>query len=181
MSFFEPFEPGQTNARGPFRGGVRIATLADADAVAALASERHGEPLEVSQAGARKELTSDTYGTKGTLFVAVEQEVVLAFARARWVTMEQVEAALRPPDGWYLGGVIVAPDHRRRGIGRALTAARLTWLRARGDEAFYLTNRANRVSIALHEEFGFEEHMAHFRHPVAGLEPGEGMLYRVAL
>ena len=35
------------------------------------------------------------------------------------------------PDGWYLGGVVVTPTHRRQGIAARLTRARLDWIAAR--------------------------------------------------
>ena len=43
------------------------------------------------------------------------------------------------PGGHYLGGVIVSPDHRRRGIGFALTRARLEWIWDRSSTAFELS------------------------------------------
>ena len=46
------------------------------------------------------------------------------------------------PAGWYLSGVIVAEDHRRRGIGRRLTQARLNWIAERDRGAIDLLERA---------------------------------------
>jgi ribosomal protein S18 acetylase RimI-like enzyme len=61
------------------------------------------------------------------------------------------------PAGHYLGGVTVAPESRRRGVGAALTDARMSWIRQRADEAWYVVNSANLASIALHRRWGFEE------------------------
>ena len=40
------------------------------------------------------------------------------------------------PSGHYLGGVAVQPAWRRRGVGAALTAARLRWIWARAPHAW---------------------------------------------
>lgn len=60
------------------------------------------------------------------------------------------------PAGHYLGGVMVAPAHRRRGIGSALTQARLEWIWSHTDRAYYFANEHNTASIQLHEAFGFQ-------------------------
>jgi GNAT superfamily N-acetyltransferase len=59
------------------------------------------------------------------------------------------------PDGWYLGGVVVTPTHRRQGIAARLTRARLDWIAARAERAYYFTNERNRASVDLHARFGF--------------------------
>ncbi|WP_369045717.1 GNAT family N-acetyltransferase [Sinomonas sp. P10A9] len=59
------------------------------------------------------------------------------------------------PAGHYLGGIVVHPDARRRGAGRALTAARLAWIWELADVAYYIANARNAASIALHAGFGF--------------------------
>lgn len=61
------------------------------------------------------------------------------------------------PAGHYLGGVVVHPAARRRGAGRALTEARLDWIWARADAAYYLANARNAASIALHAQLGFRQ------------------------
>ncbi|RJT75655.1 GNAT family N-acetyltransferase [Arthrobacter cheniae] len=59
------------------------------------------------------------------------------------------------PAGHYLGGVMVKPDRRRRGIALALTEARMKWIWARDDRSYYFTNEHNAASIRLHATFGF--------------------------
>jgi len=61
------------------------------------------------------------------------------------------------PAGHYLGGVTVHPAWRRRGLGAALTEARLDWLGERTDRVHYVVNAANSASIALHRRWGFQE------------------------
>lgn len=59
------------------------------------------------------------------------------------------------PAGHYLGGVVVTPAHRRQGVAAALTQARLEWIWAFSEHAYYFTNEHNSASIRLHTGFGF--------------------------
>lgn len=59
------------------------------------------------------------------------------------------------PAGHYLGGLIVTPAFRRRGVGSLLTRARLEWIWARSERAYYFTDEDNTASIRLHEALGF--------------------------
>jgi GNAT superfamily N-acetyltransferase len=61
------------------------------------------------------------------------------------------------PAGHYLGGIVVRPAARRRGVGRALTEARLAWIWERADAAYYLANARNTASVALHAGLGFRQ------------------------
>ncbi|WP_454226258.1 GNAT family N-acetyltransferase [Propioniciclava flava] len=70
------------------------------------------------------------------------------------------------PDGWYLSGVVIAPDARRRGLGRRLTQERIDWALERGSAVYYVVAASNWASRALHGELGFEE--THGRLPDAG-------------
>ncbi len=85
------------------------------------------------------------------------------------------------PAGWYLSGVIVAEDYRRRGIGRRLTQARLNWIAERDRAAYYFSNARNRASIDLHRAFGFVELTRDFTFPGASFEGGVGILFKAEL
>lgn len=190
---FEPFEPAPRDRKPPFAGTVRPAhvsdaavmgplTLQDVQVMATLSSDRQGTPLEKSLRARKKELSDPEYGTKRLLFVAEEDETVIGFGRVCYVPeFEEVDPPLRPPVGWYLLGVVVAPEHRRRGVASALTRTRLAWLAERASEAFYFTRNTNATSIALHEAFGFEELTTEFLFPRTGLEPANGTMFRLAL
>lgn len=67
------------------------------------------------------------------------------------------EAGPGTPPGYYLSGVLVEPVWRRRGIATGLTRARLCWVFARTDEAFYVAGSNNAASLRLHAGFGFQE------------------------
>lgn len=83
--------------------------------------------------------------------VATHEGRVVGFAK----THHHLEADGVAPAGHYLGGVVVADQWRRRGIGLLLTRDRLDWIAHRASEAFYFTNEHNAASIALHDRFGF--------------------------
>lgn len=61
------------------------------------------------------------------------------------------------PAGRYLGGVDVAPGHRRRGVGTVLTDARLDWIWQRSADAWYVVNVQNQASIEIHHRWNFVE------------------------
>ena len=82
------------------------------------------------------------------------------------------------PPGYYLMGLIVHPDFRRRGIAAALTHARLDWISDQADEAWYFANARNAASIALHASFAFEEVTRSFFYPRVDFDRGEGILFR---
>jgi len=60
------------------------------------------------------------------------------------------------PAGHYLGGLAVAPECRRQGVGSRLTRARLDWIWARAATTYYFTDERNTASIRLHEVLGFQ-------------------------
>ena len=92
---------------------------------------------------------------------------MVAWAISRLMRFEQPPQPDQVPDGWYLMGVVVLPEHRRGGLGLALTQARLAWLAARTDRAYCFTTEDNTASIYLHQALGFEPVPG--RHHVPGL------------
>ncbi|ALE07772.1 GCN5 family acetyltransferase [Arthrobacter sp. ERGS1:01] len=84
------------------------------------------------------------------------------------------------PSGHYLGGVTVDPMWRRRGIGAALTQARLEWIWQRAADAWYVVNVANRASIVLHSRWGFVETARAPRFHTTEFTGGVGLLMRAS-
>ncbi|WP_404289984.1 GNAT family N-acetyltransferase [Glutamicibacter arilaitensis] len=83
--------------------------------------------------------------------VAVAGAQLVGIAKTHW----HEDAHGIAPAGHYLGGVIVDSSWRRYGIGQALTSARLAWIAARSQRAYYFTNKRNDSSLRLHAKFGF--------------------------
>jgi len=61
------------------------------------------------------------------------------------------------PQGHYLMGITVLPERRRLGIGHALIAARIQWIRHRADSVTFFVNATNAASIAAHQRWSFQE------------------------
>jgi aminoglycoside 6'-N-acetyltransferase I len=88
------------------------------------------------------------------------------------------EASDSAPAGHYLGGVNVHPDFQRRGIGSALTRARLDWIWDRAPDAWFVTNARNVASIELHARLGFTEIARANEFHGTTFEGGVGILFR---
>jgi aminoglycoside 6'-N-acetyltransferase I len=82
---------------------------------------------------------------------------VAGFGRVQLLT-PSAEAPLNvAPLGRYLIGATVDSGWRRRGIGNALTLARLGWVKQRADEVWYFANARSQASIDLRCKHGFVE------------------------
>jgi ribosomal protein S18 acetylase RimI-like enzyme len=109
----------------------------------------------VHAACGRREWDAATFEHREDRYVAVA--VVDSAIVGAGKTHHQIEPDGEAPAGYYLGGVSVHPDHRRRGIGRALTRVRIDWIWARSDAVYYFTDDDNAASMRMHSGFGFEE------------------------
>jgi ribosomal protein S18 acetylase RimI-like enzyme len=77
---------------------------------------------------------------------------------------------------------VIDPAWRRRGLGRALTVARLEWLAERADVVWCFTGARNEASLALHEALGFREATRDFSFPGVTFQGGAGgVLLRLEL
>jgi GNAT superfamily N-acetyltransferase len=93
----------------------------------------------------------------GAIYVADVDHHVVAYGRAQFLAEGVVPAEPALPVGFYLLGIVVADDHRRSGIGRALCEARVAWVTERADDTWYFTNITNTASRSLHAAVGFAE------------------------
>ena len=140
---------------GPGPVVYRAAVAADAEALADLWIARVGgdrdEAVErsarvIAGAGPVAALIAADLG--GTL---VGYGRVLRFDRPGDAPESTVDA------GFYLLGLGVREDLRRRGIATELTRRRLEWMKERGiARALYFADDDNFVSIRLHAKFGFQ-------------------------
>ena len=118
----------------------------------------------------------DGAGASGALFVARAAGALAGYGRVEHWERPADCPERTAPTGWYLMGVLVDPAHRRAGIGRALTHARLDWLRGRTDRVWYFANARNTASLTLHAELGFREVTRDFEFPGTSFEGGAGVL-----
>jgi ribosomal protein S18 acetylase RimI-like enzyme len=171
------YEPGRGGTADPLMVDIRPATTADCAEIATISVERDGGDI----ADAESRCERDILDQNRLLLVAATADGLAAFGRAGYWEPRAGAPDDVAPAGWYLFGVIVRDDWRRRGIGLELTRRRLDWIRNRADAAFYFSNARNRPSIDLHERLGFVEVTREFTFPGASFEGGVGILFRTDL
>ncbi len=156
---------------------VRPAKRSDCAAIASIEGSRDGVAVD----RAERRCEEQTIDPETLLLVAAVDGRVVGFARAGRVRGPSNPPPEAIPDGWYLQGVVVLDAWRRRGIGLALTDARLAWIARRAPVAYYFANARNRASLDLHASAGFVEVTRHFLAPGVSFEGGEGVLCRIDL
>lgn len=156
---------------------VRDLALADLPRCASLLAAREGWTL--ARASATTQRWLGTEDARPVVLVAERQGVVQGYGRADH--LDPIASGGSAPRGWYLTGLLVAPDARRRGVGDSITRERLGRLAAVTHEVFFFTNMRNVVSIALHERLGFHFQTEQFRISGVTFSGGRGGLYRKSL
>ncbi|MEV5961388.1 GNAT family N-acetyltransferase [Kribbella sp. NPDC051952] len=156
---------------------IRPARDEDLDACAALIVTRTGGPA----ADRRKLLVADLANPDRHTVVACVDGEVIGYAAVIRHQVSPTDPPTTAPSGYYLIGLIVAPEWRRHGIGDLLTQARMRWTATRADHIYYFANLANAPTLDLHVRFGFSEVTRNFTFPKAPLQPGSGVLLRAAL
>jgi aminoglycoside 6'-N-acetyltransferase I len=145
---------------------IRVAEVGDADRMVEVSLAARG----VAGADPRDAIAD---ANRLVLVAEVNDEIV------GWAKTHHYRGASgSAPGGHYLGGVNVHPDFRRRGIGAALTRARLGWIWDRAPDAWFETNARNAASIALHAQFGFTEVIRAGEFHGTTFEGGVGILFR---
>ena len=170
----------------PITGTVRAATLDEVAALARLAVAENCRSPSDGEGSASfefwRDLFTDNLGRDDRHVTVAETATgLVGYGRTGWFDPVPDAPANTAPAGWYLTGLSVDPDWRRRGIARALTEERLDWVAARSDAAWYFANAENRVSLALHASLGFVEVTRDFSFPGVEFRYGAGVLCRVDL
>ena len=172
MPEFATYEPDRPSAERavPTIAPLGLAAVAEC---AALAAAREGDDMARWAEVFRRRAEADPV----TTFVARVDGEIAGFGAVGWLDNAEADGARRVPPGWFLTGLVVAPAWRRRGIGAALTAHRLDWLRGRADVVYYFANARNGATIDLHRRLGFEEVTRDFAIPGVAFAGGVGVLY----
>jgi GNAT superfamily N-acetyltransferase len=157
---------------------VRPTVAADLPDVARVVAEREGGDAALFLARLTEELARQTDPPRSLLWAALVRERVVGHARASWFTPPADAPPDVAPEGWYLGGVVVDPAFRGRGIGTELTRRRLDWIAERAPCAYYFANARNRVSLEMHAKLGFVEVTRAFSYPGVTFTGGVGVLSR---
>ncbi|MBM2621956.1 GNAT family N-acetyltransferase [Actinoplanes sp. LDG1-06] len=169
-SVYAAYEPEPAGERGPSAAfAVREAVPDDIPGCLDLVES----VLKLDREPWRKKLSESTM-----LHVAEEAGRIVGYARATFWTPPDDAPANAAPSGWYLMGLVVAPEQRRRGVGRALTRVRLEAIAERASEVWYFASARNQSSIDLHTRLGFVEVTRDFWFPGLTFEGGVGVLAR---
>ena len=183
-SLFEEFAPSGAHERdrGPApRTLVRAATAEDAEAIGRISAEREGAKPESHIAAVRRSLEDESLHDSSLVLVAELDGQIVGFGKVHYLGSKGASDTDGLPEGWYLTGVVVRPDLRRRGIGSRLTSARMRWVAERSSRVYYFANARNRVSIALHDSCGFVEIARAARFGDVTFVGGEGILFKAEL
>ncbi len=184
MSLFEPYRDRLSDDDLPAAltdVRIRPAVLGDVAGLSEIEATREGGDAVESAARLERAIAASGGTSQGLILVAQRGECLLGIGKVTYfASFDDAPANIAPP-GWYLSGVIVIPEYRRRGIGRSLIHARLDWIKERDSWAYYFANIQNRVSIQLHREFGFVELTRDFTFPGVTFDGGIGVLFRTDL
>lgn len=170
---YTPVRPRRAAGNVSCAVDIEEARPGDIEAIHALSVDRDGSDPERTRKTLESQLAASEQACR--LFVARWQGDVVGFGRVSRFEVSPI------PAGWYLSGLIVSPDRRRLGIGRAMTEYRIRWLVPRTDVAYYFVNSDNRASIDLHAEFGFREIDRGITVPGCAFEGAPGVLYVLSL
>jgi RimJ/RimL family protein N-acetyltransferase len=114
------------------------------------------------------------------LFVATVEGCFVGFGRTTHFIPPAGAPSNVAPEGYYVVGLLVDPGWRRRGVGLALTRARMAWAFQRAAEVWFFANARNLASLDLHARLGFAEVTRDFAFPGVCFDGGVGVLCRAA-
>jgi ribosomal protein S18 acetylase RimI-like enzyme len=160
---------------------IRPARPEDLRALARITRERSGGDSGAHERSLLRFLAHAEATGRSLLLVAQIEGEIVAFGKCRYLVPPRRDPPDPAPEGWYLAGLIVDARFRRRGIGRALTQARLRWVSERADRTYYVANARNAASIALHAALGFAEVARGPAFATFTFEGGVGVLCRAVL
>ncbi|MGE4210594.1 MAG: GNAT family N-acetyltransferase [Oligoflexales bacterium] len=141
---------------------MRPARLEDKRAVAELHCLEKSLPLDACIDLFHREFTiCASEPEKRTYLLALSDQQLVGYAGARYYDQNKHEnmygTANLLPTGWYLRGIKIHPEWRRRGLARTMTTKRLEWLGARSDHALVFLDDENKVTLPMYFELGFIE------------------------
>lgn len=136
---------------------IRWANVSDAPALAQLSGEL-GYPADAVRVTAR--LANLIGNRDNAVFAAADEEAgaeVVGWVHVyRYLVLESDPRA-------EIGGLVTAPSHRRRGIGRLLMAKAEAWAREQGLPTIGLRSNTKRTDAhAFYEQLGYERTKTQF-------------------
>jgi GNAT superfamily N-acetyltransferase len=160
---------------------IRPSVIEDRDELARIRSQRGDGTVEHFIERYDRDLKNHGAAPDNLLLTATVDGVIVGFAKVAWIEPKPDAPANAAPAAFYLAGVNVDLEHRRRGIGRELTRRRMEWIAERASEVFYFANARNLTTIDLHAELGFLEVTRDFYVSGATFDGGVGILFRATV
>ncbi len=136
---------------------LRKSTVDDAKDLSQILFEREPKEQSIGECYNRFHLefqknTPDNWA----LFVAEFNGQVVGYGRLSLIT-NTTPNPYPKPKAWWLTGLGVKNDFRRKGIARKLTEKRIQFIQSKKEDLYYVSNSKNLASIKLHEHFGFKK------------------------
>jgi ribosomal protein S18 acetylase RimI-like enzyme len=132
---------------------IREAVGEDIEPCAQLIAQQETEDVETW----RQRFEENLQDANRQFLVALHDERVIGYGHTVHYFRPEDASLATSPSGYFLSGLLVAPNYRRDGVGTGLTIARLDVLRGLTDEVFYVADPANIATIELHRRLGFVE------------------------
>lgn len=141
--------PDPAECHAPVTAVVTRATAGDVPVPASVQSRARGGTADAWAERIRRALRRE----RAVVITATVSGTTVGYASAAYLPEHAADGA---PAGHYLTGVTVDPDWRRRGIARLLTLWRMDWVAERAPAVWCAVSAANRASLDLHRELGFD-------------------------
>ncbi|MFJ2863538.1 GNAT family N-acetyltransferase [Kitasatospora sp. NPDC087314] len=168
---FAAYSPNPAERHAPVTAVVAEATGEDVPTLAMMQARARG-----GSAGEWADRIHRALHRERSLVITAKVSgAAVGYANAAFLPEHAVDGA---PAGYYLTGVTVDPDWRRRGMATLLTQRRMEWVWERGSAVWCFISARNRASLDLHRKRGFNQ--VTFGVSFQGIEftGGEGWLLR---
>ncbi|WP_331744726.1 GNAT family N-acetyltransferase [Kitasatospora sp. NBC_01300] len=170
---FAAYSPNPAERHAPVTAVVAEAVEDDVPTLAVMQARARGGSAGEWADRIHRALRSER--SRSLVITAKVSGEAVGYANVAFLPEHAVDGA---PAGYYLTGVTVDPDWRRRGIARLLTLRRMEWVWKSGSAVWCFISARNRASLDLHREVGFDR--VAFGASFQGVEfaGGEGWLLR---
>ncbi len=158
---------------------VRLAQENDLERIAKITQDFEPQTLERYKESFKSQIEQNSNPESSIfIFVAIIDNIVVGHGKLFYYSKEKHDVEFKSPEGWYLNGVIVAPEFRRKGVAKALLSFRESFiLEKKGNEVFSIVSVENIPSISYHTSLGFKEQERAPGYLSVKLKCGEGILF----
>ena len=146
MTIFEKYNPAATS-KNLYNISVRLASLIDALPIAQIIAKLTSTDINRCVESIETSLQKSNFIT----IIAEYNSEIVGYSKIVYCEKEDA------PKGWYVGGILVQPNFRRRGVGEKLTEKLIEIAKSKTDTLYSFINAQNKSSITLHEKLGFVE------------------------